>query len=236
MAFNTGGFEYEQQVIDTLIEANICGQIKEGAGSSACDADADMIINGQRFLVEVKKDLEAQMGGTSLRFADDNFKMVNSSVDSEVVMDIISSMSEKKQSIKSLLEYIGGTSFPVTCEKDRWEEAKKKGMLQPINSIVKQDAEFICNHYKNKGIHYIQIGNAGLFHMGENPANLPIPKLEGEINLEIRAGRSGARTTKEGKKVISGGLRVQGRLKFKGKSDYSLDDKKSINKMLASLV
>ena len=97
---------------------------------------------------------------------------------------------------------------------------------------MQQDAEFICEHYRKKGINYIQIGGAGLFHMGENPANLPIPKLEGAINLEVRAGRSGSRKGKDGIERVSGGLRVQGRLQFDGKSNYTLESVESIKEMM----
>jgi len=231
MGCNTNGFEFEQQVIDTLIAAGVCGTITEGAGASTVDADADMMVNGVRHLIEVKKDAFAQMGGTSLKF-DSDFEVVGKGVRQETVGAICAEMNKKRREIKTLLDFIGADSFPASCEKKVWDEAKEKGLLVPVNTIVKRDAQFICDHYKKKGIHYIQIGGAGLFHMGENPANLPIPKLEGVINLEVRAGRSGSRKDKDGIERVSGGLRVQGRLQFDCKSDYTLESVESIKKML----
>jgi hypothetical protein len=234
MGCNTGGFEFEQKIVDTLIASGFCGQITEGAGASAADADADMMVDGVRHLVEVKQDAKAQMGGTSLKF-DGEFSFVGKGVSSDTAAAVCAEMQSKRGAIKDLLDFVGGTSFPVSCEKKVWDEAKEKGLLVPVNTIVKRDAEFICDHYKKKGIHYIQIGGAGLFHMGENPANLPVPKLEGAINLEVRAGRSGSRTGKDGVERVSGGLRVQGRLQFDGKSDFTLENVESIKNMMATL-
>ena len=231
MGCNTGGFEFEQQVIDTLIAAGVCGTITEGAGASAADADADMMVNGVRHLIEVKKDAQAQMGGTSLKF-DSDFEVVGKGVKVETVGAICAAMDGKREAIKSLLVFIGADSFPASCEKKVWDAARDEGLLVPVNTVVQQDAEFICEHYRKKGINYIQIGGAGLFHMGENPANLPIPKLEGAINLEVRAGRSGSRKGKDGIERVSGGLRVQGRLQFDGKSNYTLESVESIKEMM----
>ena len=96
-------------------------------------------------------------------------------------------------------------------------------MLKPINAKIKKNTQFIIDHYKDKGIHYIQIGGAGLFYLDQNPANLPIPKLEGEIDIELRAGRSGSSLNAAGQRRVSGLLRAQARLKFKGSSPISLD-------------
>ena len=92
MGCNTGGFEFEQQVIDTLIAAGVCGTITEGAGASAADADADMMVNGVRHLIEVKKDAQAQMGGTSLKF-DSDFEVVGKGVKVETVGAICAAMA-----------------------------------------------------------------------------------------------------------------------------------------------
>ena len=69
----------------------------------------------------------------------------------------------------------------------------------------------------------MQIGGAGLFYLDENPANLPITKLQGDIDVELRAGRSGSTLNAAGQRRVSGLLRVQGRLKFDGKSPIDLE-------------
>jgi len=232
MGNNIEGFEYENTVISALIESGYCGDIKQGAGSSAADADADILLANTRYLVEVKKDSGAQMGGTSVRYVDGAFTVASDAVDKDTQQMIIEALSPKVEAIEAMLHRIGSQKFPTSCSKEVWTAAKNEGYLKPINAKIRKDADFIINHYRKKGIDYIQIGGAGLFYMGNNPANLPIPKLEGEIDIELRAGRSGSKVNAEGIRVVGGGLRAQGRLKFKGTSPYSLDDPASIKKML----
>ena len=54
------------------------------------------------------------------------------------------------------------------------------------------------------------------------------------MTLEIRPGRSGSKI-KEYRgnfyEIVGAGIRVQGRLKFKGKSDFTLDDPNSIKEL-----
>ena len=231
MSSNVEGFKYEQEVVDSLNAAGIAGNIKEGAGASSADADADMILFGQRHLVEVKKDLYAQMGGTSVRYVNGKFEPVGEAVDGDTFDIVASALDTKREHLDRLLDFLGSESFPLTCEKDAWTTAKVAGLLQPINIKVRKDTSFLVDHYSSKGVDYIQIGGAGLFYLKENPAGLPVPKLQGEIDIELRAGRSGSRKS-GGVPVVGGSLRAQGRLKFSGSSPYTLDDKDSINNML----
>ncbi len=97
--------------------------------------------------------------------------------------------------------------------------------------MVKKNTKFIIDHYKDKGIHYMQIGGAGLFYLDQNPANLPVPKLDGEIEIELRAGRSGSSLNADGTRRVSGLLRAQARLKFKGWSPITLDSQIGIEKI-----
>lgn len=232
MSKNVGGFKYEQSVIESLKEANISGDISSSAGADSSTPDADFVIGGKRYLLEIKKDATAQMGGTSVKYVDGKFSLVSSNLDVFAEKAILSELSLKEGSINNMLEAVGCNQFPLTCDKDRWTTAKNQGFLKPINTVVKHDVSFIVDHYKSKNVHYMQIGESGLFYLGANPANLPIPKLEGEINIEIRAGRSGSKVGPSGKKVIGGGLRVQGRLKLKQKSPFTFDNVESTKKML----
>jgi hypothetical protein len=228
MGNNIEGFEYENTVIAALKQAGICGTITEGAGASAADADADFQVNGVRYLVEVKKDAGAQMGGTSARYINGEFTMTSDAVDPDTQEMIIEALSNRVEPIEAMLARIGAEQFPTSCSKETWTAAKTEGYLIPINAKIRKDTEFIINHYRKKGISYIQIGGAGLFYMDSNPANLPIPKLDGEIDIELRAGRSGSKVNASGVAMVGGGLRAQGRLKFKGTSPLTLDDPENI--------
>ncbi len=228
MSANTQGFLYEDTVIRSLKEAGIAGTVLEGAGASATGVDADFMVDGKRYLLEVKKDADAQMGGTSVRYIDGKFEVVSDTVDSGTTDLIIAALDTRRDPIERLLAAIGGDKFPTTCDKHTWTIAKERGLLKPINAKIRQTTDFIVDHYKKKGIDYIQIGGAGLFYLGQNPANLPIPKLEGEIDIELRAGRSGSSVNAAGVRRVSGLLRAQGRLKFKGSSPISLDSGETI--------
>jgi hypothetical protein len=223
MSNNELGFAYENEVIEALKTAGIAGSITEGAGASATGADADFVVDGNNYLLEVKKDADAQMGGTSVRYNGGEFEIVSESVDDNTAGLIIAALAPKKDHIERLLAAIGGHKFPTTCDKYTWSEAKKKGLLKPINSKIRCGSKFIIDHYKKKDIHYMQIGGSGLFYLDQNPANLPIPKLQGDIDIELRAGRSGSTLNAAGQRRVSGLLRVQGRLKFEGKSPIDLE-------------
>ena len=231
MSKNELGFAYENEVIEALKIAGIAGNITEGAGASATGADADFVVGGKRYLLEVKKDADAQMGGTSVRYDNGEFEIVSESVDKSTTALIVSALSSKVVHIERLLAAIGGHKFPTTCDKHTWTVAKEKGLLKPINTKIKKNAQFIIDHYKDKGIDYIQIGGSGLFYLDKNPANLPIPKLQGEIDIELRAGRSGSTLNVAGVRRVSGLLRAQARLKFKGKSPVSLDNEIGISRL-----
>ena len=109
---------------------------------------------------------------------------------------------------------------------------KAKGLLKDINTKVITDTSFIEKHYNKKGVYYIQIGGAGLFYLGKNPLKLPVPRLEGEIQVEIRLAYSGTKGTfPDGTETRTAGLRFQGRLRTKGKSPHSIDTVKGIEKL-----
>ena len=232
MSSNVEGFEYENTVIGALKAAGYCGNITEGAGASAAAADADLKIGDDCYLIEVKKDAGAQMGGTSVRYIGGEFEVASDALEQDTVEMIVEALEPKRGAIDTFLHFIGAEQFPVSCTKEAWTTAKIAGLLKPINAKIRKDTEFIANHYKKKGIHYIQIGGAGLFYLSENPANLPIPKLDGQIDIELRAGRSGSKLNGEGIKVVGGGLRAQGRLKFTGESPYTLDDPESVKALV----
>ena len=59
MSVNQQGFDYENVVIESLKKAGVAGDIQQGAGASAAAADADFIVDGKKYLLEVKSDLEA---------------------------------------------------------------------------------------------------------------------------------------------------------------------------------
>ena len=96
MSNNELGFAYENEVIEALKTAGIAGNIQEGAGASATGADADFFVGGKKYLLEVKKDADAQMGGTSVRYKEGSFEMVNEEVDQSTTDLILSALGQKQ--------------------------------------------------------------------------------------------------------------------------------------------
>ena len=60
------------------------------------------------------------------------------------------------------------------------------------------------------------------------------PRLDGQIDIELRAARSGSKKNTEGVSMVGGGLRAQARLKFKGMSPYTLDNPESIKLLMGN--
>jgi len=239
---SVGGFEYETTVLNAIAQAGISGNIKKGAGSDKTLPDADLKIGGNVYGVEVKLNNRAQMGGSSLKFMNNKVALTKP-IDPEVDLILMSAVKDKASDIKKMVNFLNKykpagvnakvSGFPLVCTRVAWEEAAAKGLL--INAYVKYSTDFIAKHYNSKGIYYIQIGGAGLFYLGSNPANLPVPPLAGEIVIELRSARSGSKPLSNGLLVVAGGIRVQGRLKATGVSPFTIDDVESIRSMLATL-
>lgn len=240
MSNNENGFAYENQVIKCLQEAKISGNIAEAAGSSSVGVDADMLLGNALYNLEIKLNTNAQMGGTSVKFDLGTRDLTFCSPLKPELEQAVRIVAEQhKDRLANLLYYLSGfeaeefDTFPLTCNKETWESAKENKLL--VNSKIPFDAEFIWEHYAKKNTDYIQIGGSGLFYLKNNPANLPIPQLMGELIVEMRTGRSGSKSHKSGKRRVGAGIRLQGRLKTKNVSPYSLDDPESIQKLLGFL-
>ena len=85
-------------------------------------------------------------------------------------------------------------------------------------------------------MYYIQIGGSGLFYMGKNPFNLPVPELSAKFRIEMRLGYSGTKSTfptTPPTEARGAGLRLQGRMLTKVKSPYSLDNPKDVITLLS---
>lgn len=229
MSISQGGFDYEKEVIDNIREAGSTGVILEGAGNNHSRPDADFKVLNEIYNLEIKMNDGAQMGGTSVLYDQIVGFTLPENVPDELKPALLDVLYEQQENLEALLNflyeydsYVKAKRFPVTCLKDSWELAKSKGLL--VNTSIPFTTEFIAQRYTEKNIHYIQIGEAGLFYLKHNPANLPVPKLEGDILVEIRTGRSGSRKTKGcNQKTVSGGIRVQGRLRTKQRSRYTFD-------------
>lgn len=238
------GFAYEETVIAAIATAGASGMMTSGAGASKESPDADITLNGEIYPIEVKLDSKAQMGGSSVRYVKgaQSISLVKE-LEPQTMAILVEAVSSKKESLDRLLDFLSkqkpkvinerAQKFSTSVTKEAWTLASSKKLL--VNVMVESSVDIIAKHYASKGVYYIQIGGAGLFYLKRNPANLPIPKLSGNVRIEIRSARSGSRKLSSGYQVVGGGIRVQARLLTKSISPYTLDDPKSITRMLEAL-
>lgn len=245
-----GGLDYENKIYSTIenfIEANSTHlniRNQNTAGFSAHGADLELTLKGEDFNVEVKKDLLAQMGGGILDYQSGKFipkGKLQTETDILILKEILKLAKEKQSALDAYISYIKqydttytqynpNAGIPIKTTVTIRDQAKKAGMMVPINGIVKTTTDFMISHYNSKDTYYIQIGKAGLFFMGSNPLSLPVPELKANINVEFRLGYSGTKSG-ENNAYRSANLRAQARIKDKIKSPYSLDDVNTLKKL-----
>jgi hypothetical protein len=255
MTVGKGGEEYEKKVM-AVLNRNIKKlpklKIKElPAGFASNLPDLVLLYGDTEIRVEIKMDIEAQMGGGSYNYDKKTGKFFASEktvVDPgihDMIMDILNSkkaaldkllLYAKKNAPRLLAESIKG--LPLTAPRKLWDALRDKSYLRPLNGKIEVGVDFLHDHYAKKKCYYIQIGGYGLFYLKENPLNLPVPQLNTAMNLELRLGAAGSKMNQTLKmKVASGNMRVQGRLKKQGasKSPYSLENGDQFVRLFGSL-
>lgn len=261
------GLDYELKVHSAMKAANIEGLDagdKPGAGfSNVGSGDIEATYQGKTFNIEIKSGIKDQMGGGSLRYERKNKTLIPSpklaaSTEPEDLEILLNATKTKFKEINKYLDFLktqepkkvhaeyANVGVPFICSQEARSAAVKGGYQKAIQSYVKLDSRYITNLYNGKNVYYIQIGKAGLFYMGKNPLNLPVPAFKGEINVELRIGYAGdtkgstsrAFTKKAGSEELiqarRAELRCIGRMITKSKSPYSLDKKKDVKKLFGA--
>lgn len=241
------GLDYENKIYNAIIDANLdflspgskpsAGFSNQGAG------DIEAKLKDKNFNIEVKLSANDQMGGGSFAYDFKTKKFTPAKpMDPSDQELLLSAIEPRRTAIDNYIlaarklepvEYhknINGV--PIKVAKTGRDILKQKGLLKEINAKVVTDASFIAKHYNKKGVYYIQIGGAGLFYMGKNILSLPVPLLNGEIQVEIRLAYGGAKGKfPDGTETRTAGLRFQGRLITKGKSPHTVDTVEGIKKL-----
>lgn len=246
-----GGIEYEEKVkysITSVLDQLKGISIKDDVGGAFNKNVVDLYLNIKdvgEVPIEIKQNKDAQMGGPTIQYQleSNDFDLSqkgNDSIDSNTKNLIINTMNQKADDIRRLLKFIKIqdpesyhnkiSGLPFTCTKNAWNLAVSKGLLKPINTIIKFNESFIHDWYANKSTFYIQIGGLGLFYLKDNPLDFDVPQFKGNIDIELRAGRSGSKPNIElGEKTVSVTLRAQARFKTSNiKSKYSLDNSQDV--------
>tara|TARA_R110000822_G_scaffold66857_12_gene163225 strand:- start:1030 stop:1851 length:822 start_codon:yes stop_codon:yes gene_type:complete len=247
------GLDYELRVWNAMSSAKIAG-LNVGdkpttAGFSNQGAgDIEGSYQGDPLNIEVKASAKDQMGGTSFQYSMDTKTFTPTKEMDQDDLDLF--MPIMKEKAKDIDNYIKASwqeepkqfhknnhGVPIKVSIEARDKLKKKGLTAKIATNIKAPVSFIIKHYNKKGVYYIQIGGAGLFYMGKNPFNLPVPELKAEIQVELGLRFGGGKlkfpTEPEPTLARSAGLRIQGRLLTKSKSPYSLDNVEDVKKLFS---
>ena len=163
--------------------------------------DIQFEIAGQKFDIETKlsnpqyssvngtynfEDLVFNYSSTSLAAMGSEFKIEADKL-LEKAKPALKNYYDKAKELGVNLK-TSGTSMPRVV----FDQLGRKGfnLQTEITQRVQLDEKIIEELYNSKGVYYIQIKGKGLYYMGENPLNLPIPKLEGDVTLTLRIARS----------------------------------------------
>lgn len=240
MSTNTNGLIYEQQIHDNLklhLPESYTMDNIETRNFSQHGTDIQFSKNNIEYHIEVKRDIFAQMGGTSISYQNQEFDVVGN-VQDDLKHTIIQQMKFKKQAIDTYLDFMQEHNplfkerkVPFMVPVPVWDKAKELGLLTNLNHFIEYNTDFIKNHYISKNVNYIQIGNTGLYHLGSNPLNLNVPELHGDINIEIRLCRSGQKLrdiNDTPTKVAGANYRIQGRLVSINSQNFNLENSQDI--------
>jgi ribA/ribD-fused uncharacterized protein len=200
----SGGEVYENLVYTVIQNVKPLPDLEvlpKSSTSSSVGIDLPLVYLGEPLSVEVKMD-GAQMSGTSLRYNRDTheFAIVKAVEDSDVLIEAARTQTEALDAYIDALkkeypvEFHAATSgFPLKATTDARTHLQELGLQRVVEKRFKHPIDFLKRFHMSKGIYYIQIQNMGLFHLGKNPFNFPIPELDGEFQIEFRIGYAGTK-------------------------------------------
>ena len=231
---------------------------KSSAYSSHGYGDIEAKYQNIPFNIEVKKSAIDQMGGFSIKYnqktGEFSFPEHIEDEDKFVLLELVKSKTtqlndyiDRANELSDDSTSVKIASLPFKSTIDVRDQLKREGLLKNINTVQRYHTKFIEKLYNNKDVYYIQIGGrdnkttkgsgkgSGLFFLGTNPLNLPIPELDGEFNIEMRIKWAGVKKS-DPSIYRTAQLFLIGRFSsFQTSSLYSLEYPDSIKAMFAKL-
>ena len=236
------GFAYENVIIDKLDKVKIPGfkVSKEAGGNKVGVPDFASSIHDAKFDVEVKLE-KAQYSSVTLRhrnqktsFSKDKGYTFTKRLQEDLINKSKKALSDYRKRAGELgadLELYDKTGkLPMEIYKTLQTEGLQKNITKSTNF----NQDIISELYSKKipPTNYIQIKNKGLFFMGKNPLNLPIPEFKADVNVTLRVSR-GSRTTMDGVEMTTMDLRIlPDKLTGLSESKYSLDNVSEIKSLM----
>ena len=193
------GVQYEKyvnKVIKALSLDNVSVELL--GGNDPINPDLRLKIGNTEINIELKLNAKAQMGSFTIR-PDGSFSVPgieNLDVGKQIKKQINS--REYKKALKNFNNRgveLGGKIIngQLRAPKDVFITLQQEGLQSKlnINNIIGSE-EIVNLIYNRKGIYTMEIGDKGLFYLGENKYNTQnLPKLEGQLRIYVRRVRTG---------------------------------------------
>ena len=186
------GFLYEGRVFNKLKSKNLVPAGVTPAGPDASKPDAVFKYNNVSYNLEVKLNLETDYGQGTLEYSQGKWGLGGANTpEADEMRNILNSVGAV-QFVNNQWGLMGipykGTvmneQFTPEMVRQDYKRFTDKYLNVPLSSLF--------SYYAAKNTSYIQIGGYGMYYMGSNPANLPVPQFNGALRLRIRTKRGGS--------------------------------------------
>ena len=194
------GFIYEGVIYTKLKNKGLVPLGFKPAKSDANKPDGKFIYKGEIYNLEIKLNFEqADFGQGTLDYTNSGWVLGGVQ---EFKADGVTPRDgyAAAEKMRELLRAVGTEKFAnrewgfkkapnkITIPNDsNFTKAMKDEDYKNFPSRYKPiSKKSIWDYYNTKNTYYIQVGGYGLYHMGMNPANLPIPSLDVNARLRIR--------------------------------------------------
>lgn len=186
------GFLYESKIHNKLKVAKLVPPNFTPAGSDPNAPDAMFIYNGKENKLEVKLDLKADYGQGTLKYENGKWQLGGAkTAAAEEMRQLLRSVGIEKFANQKW----GPKGAPVKGskpDKDLTQADVKKDYDRFKDQFLTIPSSALASYYNSKGTYYIQIGTYGMYYMGSNPANLPVPPFNAGLRVRIRIKRGGS--------------------------------------------
>jgi hypothetical protein len=194
MAIDNKGFLYESKINKLLKKYKIQSSSFTDAGSDSNAPDAEIVIRGVTYKMEVKLDLKVDFGQGSLDYDIKKRKWILGGA--------------KTESAQQMREFLTSIKVPGLVDKEWGAGGPPRKFTVPLEKFKQSDVAYdyanfkdrfidvqagaVADYYASKKTYYIQIGKYGLYYMGKDPAKLGVPEFNPKLRLRIRLKRGGS--------------------------------------------
>ena len=186
------GFLYEGRVFNKLKSKNLVPPGITPAGPDPSKPDAVFKYNNVSYNLEVKLNLEADYGQGTLEYSQGKWGLGGANTpQADEMRNILNSVGA--------VEFVNnqwglmGIPYKGTVMNEQFTpEMVRQDYKRFTDRYLNVPLSSLFNYYASKNTSYLQIGGYGMYYMGSNPANLPVPQFNGALRLRIRTKRGGS--------------------------------------------